>query len=126
MSSARPPFDPEVIKHVPTIMVDGSFSRSMPADAAIRLAAIRERSDQFTKEAKSSLYSDPSLEVEQVAIPGPRGDIDIAVIRPKGEAPNTNKRPSIYFIHPGGMIIGDEYLRVNVAISAMRTALSPL
>ncbi|KAH0523969.1 hypothetical protein TsFJ059_008899 [Trichoderma semiorbis] len=116
MSSVRPPFDPEVIKNLPPVMIDGTLTDSLPLDAAVRVAAIRQAAVPISSAIKDKIHSDPSLETERVTIPGPRGDIDIVVIKPKG-ASSTDKRPAIYTIHPGGIVIGDEYLNLDLAIS---------
>ncbi|KAL7948630.1 alpha/beta-hydrolase [Trichoderma barbatum] len=119
MSPVRPPIDPEVIKNFPPGMIDGTFTDSLPRDTAARVAAIREASDPVSKAERDMVHSDPSLEIERVTIPGPRGDIEIVIIQQKG-ASHTDKRPAIYSIHPGGTVIGDEYMSITMAISWMK------
>ncbi|RFU77508.1 hypothetical protein TARUN_4722 [Trichoderma arundinaceum] len=115
MPSERPPFDPEVASNFPPSVIDGTISKSQPTDAAARLAAIRAVTDQMGEADKKRLYADPLLEVEETTIPGPRGEIEVTLIKPKGyQASATDKRPAIYFIHPGGMIVGDAYFNVTV------------
>jgi acetyl esterase/lipase len=99
-------------------MVDGSLPE-LPTDVAARVVALRGAADSFCNAAKDGVHSDPSLETERVTITGPRGDIDLVIIQPKG-ASTTAKRPAIYFIHPGGTITGDEYLSIDLPISWMK------
>ncbi|KAL7934355.1 alpha/beta-hydrolase [Trichoderma chlorosporum] len=119
MSSVRPPFDPEIVKCLLPAMVDGTLSDSFPTDPVVRLAVLRERAAQFLGAGNEIVNSDPSLESERVTISGPRGEIDILIIRPKG-ASSTDKRPAIYSIHSGGTVFGDEYTNIHVPIAWMK------
>ncbi|KAL6852153.1 alpha/beta-hydrolase [Trichoderma novae-zelandiae] len=121
MSPVRPPFDPEVARGVPPGMVDGSLSKAMPTDSAVRLAAVRVAGDQVAEAEKNAILSDPTLEVEEVFIPGPRGDIRLSVIRPKDDvSKNIKKRPAIYNIHPGALVMGNEYTAISSVITWMK------
>ncbi|KAL7961252.1 alpha/beta-hydrolase [Trichoderma compactum] len=119
MSSVRPPFDPEVIKNIPPALIDGSLIDSLSPDAAVRVAILRQQTEPISNATKDQVHSDPSLETERVTIPGPRGDIEILVVKPKG-ASSTDKRPAMYNIHPGGVVIGDEYANLDLAVSWMK------
>ncbi|TFB01226.1 Carboxylesterase NlhH [Trichoderma ghanense] len=121
MPPVRPPFDPEVAAGVPPGMVDGSLSKAMPPDAAVRLAAMRVAGDQAAEAEKNAILCDPTLEVEEVFIPGPGGDIRLSVIRPRDAvSDNMKKRPAIYNIHPGAMVMGNEFTAISSAVSWMK------
>ncbi|KAL7818371.1 alpha/beta-hydrolase [Trichoderma gracile] len=120
LSLVRPPFDPEVAKGVPPGMLDGSLSKAMPTDAAIRVAAMRVAADQVAEVEKNAILSDPALEVEEAFIPGPGGEIRLSVVKPNDAASDIKKRPAIYNIHPGALVMGNEYTAITSAISWMK------
>lgn len=96
---ARPPYDPELQSGLGLIPITGPLSvESLP----------RVRSGVQSPPIES-LLEGRSVEVEDHTVRGHGGDeIIVSVFRRTGRS--RSHGPGVYYIHPGGMIIGDRWL----------------
>ncbi|MFI6486223.1 alpha/beta hydrolase [Streptomyces sp. NPDC050564] len=93
---ARPPYDPEL----------GAMLAASPLPTTITAELIGPlRAASFTAPIEEVL-STRAIDREDVVLPGPGGDLTASVFRPRGR---TAPGPGIYFLHGGGMIIGDRF-----------------
>jgi len=53
-----------------------------------------------------------SITHEEKVIPGPRGEIKLAIFRPANHKPAKGGDPGVYYMHGGGMISGNRFLGV--------------
>jgi acetyl esterase/lipase len=66
---------------------------------------------QFTAD---SIISTRAITHEQRTIPGPAGDIIISIFRPKNRTVESgDPSPGVYYIHGGGMVVGNRYLGIR-------------
>ncbi|MEW1826905.1 alpha/beta hydrolase [Streptomyces sp. NPDC088196] len=111
MSLAPPPFDPELasvldsLKEVLTpglALEDIDGLRNGPAAAAL---------------AEIDFTMDGAFDVEHRTVPGPQDapDIPLLICRPTTPAP-PHPRPVVYYVHGGGMVIGDNRSGVTVPL----------
>lgn len=68
------------------------------------IVARRETLYGMLAQMTADLPPNPNVAIEDVAVPGPAGDLALRVYRPATPAPS---RPGIYFIHGGGMVLGN-------------------
>ncbi|MEJ3659141.1 alpha/beta hydrolase [Actinomycetes bacterium KLBMP 9759] len=92
------PLDPELAAMAPVLLE--RFAEVQNAD----LAETRVLMERFRAERSADLDTS-GVEIEELTVPGPAGDPDIAltVVRPRERAADA---PGIYSIHGGGMVIG--------------------
>ena len=93
-----PPFDPKLAAiataGMPVAPMTPELLETMRQQTGVGVAAIQAELDRH------------DVTLNEVTIPGPGGDVALAVIRPAAGAVNA---PAIYNIHGGGMIMGDRY-----------------
>lgn len=95
-TAARPPYDAEL----------GPLLATSPLPAAITVEMIEPlRATPFTAPIEEVL-STRNLDHEVITVSGPAGDLTASVFTPRGR---TTPGAGIYFLHGGGMIIGDRF-----------------
>lgn len=111
MSLTPPPFDPElgaVLDSLKEVLTPGltleeiDGLRNGPAVAAL---------------AEIDLTMDGAFDIEHRSVPGPEDTptIPLPICRPTGPAP-AHPRPVVYYVHGGGMVIGDNRSDVTVPL----------
>jgi acetyl esterase/lipase len=101
MTKVHPPFDPEVAAAL--VAVNKILPSSITPDLIGRLRDVTEAGNTMSlNEIRGHVHA------EELMIPGPAGDPDLAVLvtRPKDNDPAI-ALPGLYFIHGGGMIAGN-------------------
>src|SRR4051794_149388 len=96
-----PPFDPQlesIAASMPVAPMTSEALQAMRRQTNAGVAAVQPKLDLY------------DVTLEEVTIPGPGGDIVLAIIRP--DSPTVNA-PAIYNIHGGGMIMGDRYTNMS-------------
>ncbi|MGD0702626.1 MAG: alpha/beta hydrolase [Trebonia sp.] len=96
-----PPFDPELRPALAALSSRGGLVLSLEA-----IPAIRQAPSPFPVPTLGELRRDGAFAVSERSVPGPDGapDVSLLICRPAGiETPV----PCLYFIHGGGMIMGD-------------------
>ncbi|KAH6680551.1 Alpha/Beta hydrolase protein [Halenospora varia] len=90
-----PPFAPDL----ENILINGPL-KSIPLN--------KETLPVMRKTPEDLITSDPELSLEQTSIPGPSGapDLELAIIKKKTSTA-IGPRPCVYYIHGGGMVMGD-------------------
>lgn len=68
------------------------------------IVARRETLYGMLAQMTADLPPNPNVATEDVTIPGPAGDLGLRVYRP---AAPSDTRPGVYFIHGGGMVLGN-------------------
>ncbi|MFE6229360.1 alpha/beta hydrolase [Streptomyces sp. NPDC057854] len=97
---ARPPYDPEL----------GALLAGSPLPSAITAEMIEPlRAAPFTAPIED-LLSTRALDHRVVTVPGRDGDLTASVFAPRGK---TTAGAGIYFLHGGGMIIGDRFTGIQ-------------
>ena len=97
---ARPPYDPEL----------GAMLAASPLPDTITPDMIEAlRAVPFTAPIDETL-STRAVEHEERTIAGPQGELTVSIFRPRGK---TGVGPGIYFLHGGGMIIGDRFTDIE-------------
>jgi hypothetical protein len=99
-TTARPPYDPELEPALAASPLPQTVTLDMVG--ALRGAAFGPSVDD--------LLAGRPLDRQDVTFAGPDGDLTATVIRPRG---TTGARPGIYFLHGGGMIIGDRFTGID-------------
>jgi acetyl esterase/lipase len=95
------PFDPELVPALEAMAAGGGFTFTLEM-----IPAIRQAPSPFPVPTLEDLRSGGAFEVSERVVPGPAGapDISLLICRPtEVEAPVA----CLYFIHGGGMILGD-------------------
>ncbi|MFE6360274.1 alpha/beta hydrolase [Streptomyces sp. NPDC057806] len=93
---ARPPYDPEL----------GELLANSPLPAVITAEMIEPlRAAPFTAPIEEVLAT-RALDHRVVTVPGPDGELTASVFTPRDKAATA---PGIYFLHGGGMIVGDRF-----------------
>lgn len=112
MTQIPPPFDPELAAALELIKDVISPSLTMDEIADVRQGA------GIQLLAELDLTMDGFFEVEDRAVPGPGGapEISLLICRPAAPAV-AGPRPVIYHVHGGGMVIGNNRVGVDVALS---------
>src|ERR1700704_929920 len=101
MTKVHPPFDPEVAAAL--VAVNKILPSSITPDLIGRLREVTEAGNTMSLcEIRGHVHA------EELVVPGPAGDPDLAVLvtRPKDSNPAI-ALPGLYFIHGGGMIAGN-------------------
>ncbi|MGW0931148.1 alpha/beta hydrolase [Streptomyces sp. NPDC002644] len=100
--SARPPYDPEL-----GVLLAGS-----PLPPTITAEMIEPlRAAPFTAPIEEVLRT-RALDHRTVTVPGADGDLTASVFTPHSRTTGT-RGPGIYFLHGGGMIIGDRFTGIE-------------
>ncbi|MET8829558.1 alpha/beta hydrolase [Streptomyces sp. NPDC004610] len=102
MTLARPPYDPELNAYLE------SDDRA-PLDISLdRIAEMRASMADLVPPL-ADLVAEAGLEHIERTVPGPEGapDVTLSIVRRPGAAGAT---PCVYYIHGGGMIIGDRFV----------------
>ncbi|KPI22628.1 hypothetical protein OK074_7166 [Actinobacteria bacterium OK074] len=101
-----PPFDPELTAALEVMaeQLGGGFRLET-------IGELRERAGIF-RLSDDELSRDGAFEIEERAVPGPKGapDISLLICRPTHVA---GLVPALYHVHGGGMIIGDNRVGVT-------------
>ncbi|MDX2931781.1 alpha/beta hydrolase [Streptomyces ipomoeae] len=110
MSMIPPPFDPELAAVLE--MVKEVLPQELTPD---HIPALRQGTG-VEMLAQLDLTMGGAFEVEDRAVPGPAGAPDISLLICRPTAPSTpGPLPVIYYIHGGGMIIGNNRVGVDSA-----------
>src|SRR4051812_8122796 len=96
----RPPYDPELAVVLDAIPLPTTVTLDMVGDL---------RANPFSPPI-DGLPARRGIPPEDPPFPGPGGGIVAPVLRPDGAI---GARPGIYFLHGGGMIIGDRFTGVD-------------
>jgi len=96
-----PPFDPELLPAISAMAAAGS-----PAFTLEMIPAIRRAPSAFPVPSVEDMRRGGAFEVTERLVPGPPGapDVSLLICRPTGV---TAPVPCLYFIHGGGMMLGD-------------------
>ena len=96
-----PPFDPELQPAMDEMSSRGGMMLSLEL-----LPAIRQAPSPFPVPTLEDIRRDGAFEVTERLVPGPAGapDVSLLICHP---AAATGAVPCLYFIHGGGMILGD-------------------
>ncbi|GHH16972.1 alpha/beta hydrolase [Streptomyces lanatus] len=107
-----PPFDPELAAALELIKDVISPGLTMDEIADVR------QGPGIEMLAELDLTMDGFFEVEDRAVPGPEGapEISLLICRP-AVAADAGPRPVIYHVHGGGLILGDNRVGVEAALS---------
>lgn len=101
-SSSKPPYAQELhdaLANFPTPIIT---QETLPV---IRLATASLFTAELTLSGRTILH-------EERTIPGPHGDIVLSILRPA--TANENPQPGIYYIHGGGLIMGNRFLGLSI------------
>jgi len=101
LPAAPPPFDPELA------VVLAVITEQIPRDFSLdQIAAMRQPNAALPPVSDDQLRRDGAFEITERQVPGPAGapDISLLICQPTAV---TAPAPAIYYIHGGGMIIGD-------------------
>ena len=101
-SSIKPPYDPELVDGLKAFPVAPSFTKESLVELRKAYAPLA------TAEAN---LTDPAISHEEKVIPGPRGNIELAILRLRNTA--GGKRPGIVYYHGGGMIMGTRFFGIS-------------
>ncbi|MGH9043485.1 MAG: alpha/beta hydrolase fold domain-containing protein [Acidimicrobiales bacterium] len=100
------PYDPEIAARMAANpMPDAGAGPRSDED---RLAMSRRMLDSMARPMDEVIAGRP-VEYEERKIAGPKGDVEITIIRPKAEVFGA---PGIYDMHPGGLVSGSRYTSV--------------
>jgi acetyl esterase/lipase len=102
MALAQVPFDPEL----------AAFLKQMPASNITRETIPMLRQFNWTIHNAELILAASAITHEERTITGPGGDLVVSIFRSKTSSPDGNK-PGIYFIHGGGMIMGNRFLGIR-------------
>ncbi|WP_198679292.1 alpha/beta hydrolase [Thermomonospora amylolytica] len=104
-----PPFDPELDAALEALREFISPSMTLDMISAMRTgrAALRPSDDDLRRGG--------AVEFTELAVPGPEGapDVSLLVCRPAG---TTGLLPAVYFMHGGGMILGDNRSGIEMVL----------
>ena len=101
MSIPRVPYDPELRAALAWFKTELESEPLIPST----IESFRERF-RTTNDPIEVSIGDLPVAWEDHVIPGPRGDIEITVLRPADPLPSA---PGVYAIHGGGMILGSRF-----------------
>lgn len=108
-ATRRPPFDPDLVTALEKL------TATEPRVVSPQALAIRR---QRYAEAASALdhTAGGAVTVEELDVPGPDGGagVHLTVLRPPAGSPLP--LPAIYFIHGGGMVLGDRYAGIGALV----------
>lgn len=111
MSVQRPvPYDPELEMTLRLIVetLPGPPSAENIKDMRVRSAAVLPPID--------SMLEGRNVEVVERTIPGPAGDPDVTVAIIGPTQPNEGNAPGMYWVHGGGMVVGNRYFGADLPI----------
>ncbi len=99
-ATRRPPFDPDLVTALQNL------TATEPRVSPETLALKRQR--YADTENTLDLTAGGAATVEELDVPGPDGapDVHLTVVRPTAAS---HPLPAIYYVHGGGMVIGDRY-----------------
>ncbi|KAF4624165.1 hypothetical protein G7Y89_g14008 [Cudoniella acicularis] len=101
-SSLKPAFDPDLQQGF-----DNNPLKFPPLTKEI-LPNLRKALQSLSSTKEDAMRTDPDLTIEEFSTPGPTGQpLHLAIIR--SSKSSGGPRPAIYFIHGGGMIMGNRY-----------------
>ncbi|KAF5671051.1 alpha beta hydrolase fold-3 [Fusarium circinatum] len=98
--------DPELTIVLNSGQIPGAFTREQIPELRAGAGAL------FT--AKEAIVNNPSLSHREEIIQGPRGDITLSIFQDSKVA--QDPKPCFYYIHGGGMIVGNRFLNVSRAL----------
>ncbi|KXH67037.1 hypothetical protein CSAL01_06579 [Colletotrichum salicis] len=114
---SRPlPYDPELLKTLP-------YKERLPIPSKLgKLLQVRqdERSSEAEAARIDAIRSDPAINVEEIQVPGPLGDIPVLVLHPKAANRPGKPKPAIVFYHGGGMVMGTAYFGLAAVTDAVK------
>lgn len=113
-----PPFDPELADGLAAFRAQGpARPASLTPDLIPAARRLRAETDPVPTDAE--LSCDGAFEVSHRRVPGPAGGpaVPLVICRPAG---STGPVPALYFIHGGGMVLGDH--RTGLPTGALRWA----
>ncbi|MDX3802191.1 alpha/beta hydrolase [Streptomyces sp. AK04-3B] len=115
MTSAPPPFDPELAAALELIK-----DMIQPGLAMEDIEAVRQ-GPAMAMLSQLDLTAGGVLEVEDRTVPGPEGspEISLLICRPAAPAPD-RPRPVVYHVHGGGMVLGNNRAGVDVVLDWAR------
>jgi hypothetical protein len=103
-STLRPQIDPEL---APALEMLPKERRLGTLEAIIGMRKIME-----LEMGPSTAASDPEISVEEISFEGPDGNaIELVILRKKNSI--GDKRPCLYNIHGGGMILGTRHMFIT-------------
>ncbi|MPY58216.1 alpha/beta hydrolase [Streptomyces spongiae] len=113
MTATPPPFDPELAAALEVL------AESLPSSFTLDGIAELRQGLALLDLPEESLSREGFFEVEDRAVPGPRGapDISLLICRPAGSG---GGRPVIYHTHGGGMILGNNRIGVDLVLDWAR------
>lgn len=94
----RPPFDPELDEALKQFPGLPTFNRE-------NLQEVRQMLNNMNP--SKDILNDPELSHKEITIPGPVGSLILSVFRRTNSS--GNPRPVMYFMHGGGMVLGDRF-----------------
>ncbi|RKR87826.1 acetyl esterase/lipase [Micromonospora pisi] len=106
MTLARPHTDPELR----ALLADMPLMPQLNTEV---LAQIR----QFPPTPIETLLEGRSVDRREVTIPSPDGArIPLEILRPAGAGRSTTAAPCVYWIHGGGMVMGDRFSQIDIPL----------
>jgi acetyl esterase/lipase len=102
-----PPFDAELQPALAAMTARGGFALTLAA-----IPAIRQAPSPFPVPTDEDIRRDGAFAISERLVPGPTGapEISLLICQPTGAANAADPKapvPCLYFIHGGGMIMGD-------------------
>ncbi|KAF4470383.1 alpha beta hydrolase domain [Fusarium albosuccineum] len=94
-----PPYDPEIIA------IEDTQHRPIPVSFDDLIELRREEPPR-----DETIYSDPSIAIEDQTIPGRDAPIPAIVLTNKSRPTKSRSRPDILFLHGGGRVMGNVYV----------------
>jgi acetyl esterase/lipase len=111
MTHVPPPFDPELAAALE--LINGMISPGLTLD---EIAEVRQ-GPGIQMLADLDLTMGGTFEVEDRQVPGPQGEPDISLLICRPAAEPAGRRPVIYHVHGGGMVIGTNRVGVDVPLA---------
>ena len=105
-SPIKPPYDAELVEPL-------KGYPAMPTFTKESLVELRKSYEPMGT-AEANLI-DPAISHEEKVITGPRGDIQLAILRSRTTA--GGQRPGIVFYHGGGMIMGTRFMGIGATFN---------
>jgi acetyl esterase/lipase len=75
-----------------------------PGPERYEVERVRKISACRTKPLTDALLANKNVRIEDLIIPGPRGNLTVSVVRPATESHPARPRPGIFYIHGGALI----------------------
>ncbi len=105
MLPGRPPYDAEL-----AIALE-----ALPLPGTVTSAGLAARRELERSPAVDDVIGGRAVRHETVTVHGPGGPLPLSVFR-RTEAGRSGPSPCIYFVHGGGMVVGDRHAGVGVAL----------